>query len=646
MTNDPLQGLYSVAATLEASGQIQPELLDQVKQLTAAVEQHCQRWERECLQLQDQLGQATRLAELGLMAASVFHEMNQPLLGIKGFVELAQEHLRKGQTAKLPDWLAEIHHQTVRMHDMQKNINEFLLRKDTGQQHASLDSVLAHALSLFEDRLRKGKVALHQALPADLPGVDIPPQQLAQILINLLANALQAMEFVPQGALFLSASYLPESDFVSLVIANQGVPIPDELRDRIFAPFFTTKGDKGTGLGLYIARRLANASQGSLILKTPASEGPLAPFPTVFELRLPAAKAVGSQEPQVLTSVPAEPQVLTPAQRLQALNERLMDFTTRLAVDHRILLVENDTQAIGILQEYVAAQNIRLDAEVTAEDALERLNQDQYAAVLTALDLPGMTGLELIAQILQIRPGTPILVIADSSDPKRVQQALASGAEDHLPKPFPSLPFVYDKIRGALARYDFDFRVQAMVDFLCVELKQRLGQLDESAQGDWIARYLSCLSAYQGAESQSAHILALAPVALLKSIERLGHRVTAIASLEQAESVLHEQPVHVAVFIEDEHGLDSVSAIRFLRSINPDVGVFVIARENNLKQVVDAIGIGAGDYLLRPIEGRELFPLRLNHLVARQQHILGMRRQLESLKQLHVELSVALAVCT
>ena len=271
MTNDPLQGLYSVAASLEASGQIQPELLEEVKQLTVALEAHCQRWERECIQLQDQLVQATRLAELGLMAASIFHEMNQPLLGIKGFVELAQEQLRKGQTTKLPDWLAEIHHQTVRLHDMQKNINEFLSRKDTGRQHVLLGAVLAHALSLFEGRLRRNKVASRLELPADLPGVDIHPQQLAQILVNLLANALQAMESVPQGALLLSASHHPQSNLVSFLIANQGAPIPDDLRERIFEPFFTTKGDKGTGLGLYIARRLANSSRGSLTLNDPAT---------------------------------------------------------------------------------------------------------------------------------------------------------------------------------------------------------------------------------------------------------------------------------------------------------------------------------------------------------------------------------------
>jgi DNA-binding response OmpR family regulator len=105
--------------------------------------------------------------------------------------------------------------------------------------------------------------------------------------------------------------------------------------------------------------------------------------------------------------------------------------------------------------------------------------------------------------------------------------------------------------------------------------------------------------------------------------------------------VLQEQEVHVVVFAEGEGGIEGSEAVRRIHRMNPDLGVLVIAQRASLKHIVSAIGIGVGDYIVRPLESRELFAPRLARLVARQQHITRYRRLLESLKKMNIDLLVS-----
>jgi two-component system C4-dicarboxylate transport sensor histidine kinase DctB len=108
------------------SGDDSRELL----RILPAIEEAYDQKALEAGQFRNHLANAARLAELGIMAASVFHEMNQPLLGIKGFAELALENFKKGNTQKLEEWLSEIRAQAGRMHEMQKNVGNFLRKEE------------------------------------------------------------------------------------------------------------------------------------------------------------------------------------------------------------------------------------------------------------------------------------------------------------------------------------------------------------------------------------------------------------------------------------------------------------------------------------------------------------------------------------
>jgi two-component system cell cycle response regulator len=111
-------------------------------------------------------------------------------------------------------------------------------------------------------------------------------------------------------------------------------------------------------------------------------------------------------------------------------------------------------------------------------------------------------------------------------------------------------------------------------------------------------------------------------------VEDLGSVVPAVS----------QQQVNVVVYAESDDGPDGAEAVQQIHGVNPNVGVFIIAKEGDLSRIVSAIGIGVGDYLVRPLEGRELFIPRLKRLVERQKRILRYRNVLDTLKKLNIDL--------
>lgn len=608
-------------------------------------------WDQQDLvnrRCQQQLVRAARLAELGTMAGAVFHEMNQPLLGIKGFAELLLENLAESDE-KTRGWIEEIHTQALRMHQMQQNVSGFLRSEPDGEQPVQLKPLLVQSVRLFTQRLRKHNIEVVTSLADDLPGLDIGRLHLTQILVNLIGNAVGAMQDTPGGTLMITAHRVPGEDRVRIVVTDTGQGIPGEIRKRIFEPFFTTRKKEGTGLGLYIARSLAESHGGTLRIVDPATLGREQKPSTAFELCLPvrdapAPEAAGGTKGKE-RHVPAEstgsgrPGSTYTDRFLDQINRDLMEFGRSLQVTRRVLIVDDEPVVQRVLGEYLAQQNILADAVASAEEGIEKIEERPYAVLLADKNLPGMDGIQLLELARQRWPQMQVVVITGYASVESALDAIAAGAFDYIPKPFPSLSYVGDKVRGALARHDFDVRVRAMVDRLGQTAKEQLGTLDSKSQSGWVQRLKSVLADHQQ-ESGPAHVLVVGQQGLASAAEKRGHRVSHVPDLDEAEPVIKGQDVRVVVYAEENPEIDTSEAIRRLHAHNRDLGVFVIAREGSLKQIVDAIGIGVGDYLVRPLEGRELFGPRLDRLVKRQQSVTRYRRLLEALKHLNIDLTV------
>ncbi|RLB58145.1 MAG: hypothetical protein DRI34_05790 [Deltaproteobacteria bacterium] len=596
--------------------------------LQAAVEEG-ERLELQRSQAEEKLAQAGRLAEFGLMAAAILHEMNQPLLGLKGFSALIGEALAKQQQEKITEWLDEIRNQVDRMHELQRQATSFL--RGDGQQHScQLTECLQRALRLFAQRMRRRQIATQVTLPDDLPELKISALHLTSLLVNLIGNAVDAM---PQGGqLLVTAAASPTGDTVDIWVGDSGSGIPPGQRERIFEPFFTSKGDQGTGLGLYLSRRLAELHGGSLELADPGQLPGRFAASTVFLVRLPVVAPAPEQ--QARTAVSADDASAVPA--ATAINQRLLEHIRTLQVSQRVLVVDDEPVVQKVLSEYLASHNILCDVCNLAEEASERLADQNYAVLLVDKNLPGMSGLELLQRVKDTHPATEVIIITGYASTESALQSLAAGAYDYVPKPFPSLDHVGTKIKGALARHDFEVRIGSVIGFLSRTCQQMLSELDAGAQRDSLLALERALQEQD--DCPGSALLVCGPNSMVNSVRQLGYQTSQVNDLEQLHDKLQRGEAQVVVFVEEETGPRGAEAVRTIHGANPDAAVLVVAREASLQSVVEAIGVGVGDYLVRPLEGRDFLAPRLERLIERQRRLNRYRRVIESLKRLNIDL--------
>lgn len=198
------------------------------------------------------------LAELGLMAASLTHELKQPLFAIRSLAQLALAS--KGDTTVHLESLIK---QTRALEDIVDAVGSYA-REDTGMV-TPVDGVgqVRRALEMLKHRGRERRVTLSVDVGPNVCAAAAEPTLLFQILINLIQNAIDA---TPQGG-SVEVIVTRAERMILFDVKDTGDGIPDDLVEKVFTPFYTTKGfGSGTGLGLHIARELAERCRGELCI--------------------------------------------------------------------------------------------------------------------------------------------------------------------------------------------------------------------------------------------------------------------------------------------------------------------------------------------------------------------------------------------
>lgn len=366
---------------------------------------------RETGRLQSQLIQAEKLSAVGQLISSVAHELNNPLAAISGYIQMAQlEEL----PARLKDDLSHMYANVLRCRKVVENLLFFVRRSRQERRKVDLNAAVASALELLEYRLMKTEdVRVQKELAADLPEIGGDFQQLVQVLVNLIANACDAME---GGVRRLEGKRLVVRTGASgggafIEVEDNGPGVPPELRDRIFEPFFTTKGEgRGTGLGLPICRQIIRAHGGDVSVSARPGGG------GVFRVDLPLG------DPAELDRIdPAAPQIERPP------------------VPGRKVLVADDEQDIAELigrllredgDEVVVAHN--------GSEALAALAAGRFDLVVTDIEMEHAKGTDLYAALAESGafPATRIIfVTGDILNPK-VLEFLSRTDSEYLVKPF------------------------------------------------------------------------------------------------------------------------------------------------------------------------------------------------------------------
>lgn len=244
--------------------------------------------EQQLRQTQSDLIQAGKLAALGQMSAALSHEFNQPLSAVKNYADNAAVLIERGRLPEARDNLARISGLTDRMASLGRHLRNFARKPNQKLGPVPLDEVVDDALEIVDSRVKAADARLAVDLgPAPL-WVRAGSVRLQQVLVNLISNAVDAVELLPERTIDITARRAGGK--VQLTVRDHGPGIPAAIAERIFDPFFTTKGvGKGLGLGLSISYNIVKDFGGTLEATNHPHGG------AVFTLRLDTARAAARE---------------------------------------------------------------------------------------------------------------------------------------------------------------------------------------------------------------------------------------------------------------------------------------------------------------------------------------------------------------
>jgi C4-dicarboxylate-specific signal transduction histidine kinase len=236
--------------------------------------------------VEESLVHAGRLVDLGLQAASMVHELRQPLSGVKAFAQLI-ERCPDGPAAVAEKAAAIVRHAEV-MESICARLRAYARSESPRRQPADVNAAVDAALGMLRFDLRKSPVMVETELAPHLPRAVADAVELQQILVNLIRNAREAVGEQP-GHIRIATGAAAEA--VTVTVEDSGPGVPPELQARLFQPFATAGKAGGLGLGLYLSRRLAEEVGGTLAL-APTERG------AMFRLSIPALVAPADATPR------------------------------------------------------------------------------------------------------------------------------------------------------------------------------------------------------------------------------------------------------------------------------------------------------------------------------------------------------------
>jgi CheY-like chemotaxis protein len=303
-------------------------------------------------------------------------------------------------------WLQVIEQAALDGAQTVRQIQEFTrVRRDQPTQTVDLNQVVRDAVEMTRTRwqaetqsrgLDVGVVVKLEAVPP----VDGQPAELREALTNLILNAVDAL---PKGGAITVATR-PAGDAVEVSVADTGLGMSEAVRRRIFEPFFSTKGPKGTGLGLAMAYGIVSRHRGQIAVESEEGAG------STFTLRLPAGRdrAPAPPPPPLLTAAPAV----------------------------RVLVIDDEASVRDILADMLRVQRHEV---VVAEDGAEgvrRFREGAFDLVMTDLAMPGMSGWQVAQTVKGLRPGVPVVLVTGWGVEVPPDQLRAGGVDRVMAKPF------------------------------------------------------------------------------------------------------------------------------------------------------------------------------------------------------------------
>jgi PAS domain S-box-containing protein len=368
------------------------------------------------VQLEGQLHQAQKMEAIGTLAGGIAHDFNNILSAILGFAELVMEELEPD--SRLSADQAQVIAAGLRAKDLVKQILTFSRRTDQELQPLLVQFVVKEALKLLRASIPTS-IKFREEIDIDCGLVMADPGQIHQVVMNLCTNGYQAMRetggvlAVSLQGLKISESEavgrgnLAPGDYVVLEVSDTGCGMSKMVRERIFEPYFTTKGKgEGTGLGLSLVHGIVSGLGGVVNVYSEPGHG------TTFKVYLPLIAGADPGEVEVASEV-------APG-------------------GEESILVVDDEEAITHLERRILEKlGYRVTEFTASEEALQafRAAPEGFDLVITDMTMPKLNGDELAREVLRIRPGMPIIICTGFSGLIDPEKAKAMGISEFMLKP-------------------------------------------------------------------------------------------------------------------------------------------------------------------------------------------------------------------
>ena len=386
-------------------------LEQQVRERTGRLEEAL----NELRSTQEQVVKQERLRALGMMAGGIAHDFNNALTMMLGYGELLfpwlAQHASSRETAYLDNMIGAAKDAA----SVVRRLRDFYRPAETNEVRvpADLNAVVEHVISLTSP-IWKGKclangiqIDVRMQLD-DIPWVAGNVSELREVLTNLIFNAVDAMP--TGGSLSISTRSIGEEVCVS--VTDTGMGMTESERERCLEPFFTTKGEGGTGLGLSVVYGIVHRHGGKIEIASQVGVG------TTFAIRLPSTTAAMSAQ-----ELPSE------------------------QVDHalRVLVVDDQEIINELLAEHLKGDGHSTACALNGQDALSLCGEETFDLVITDQSMPGMNGVQLATAIKDRSPTTRVILLTGFGEEMMANGGCPPGVDLVVGK-----PVSHDNLRNAI----------------------------------------------------------------------------------------------------------------------------------------------------------------------------------------------------
>ena len=366
---------------------------------------------------QRQVLQQERLRAMGQMASGIAHDFNNSLSPILGFTELLLRPDRGYDQGTVETYMKLINTAARDASAVVRRLRELYAERGEPLKVAAVDlrGCIEHAIALTQPRWKSQALANGATIQVNVDAREVPAvagdsADLREVLTNLIFNAVDAM---PNGGAITVGARRESEHYVRLEVRDTGTGMTEEVRQRCLEPFFSTKGQQGTGLGLAMVSALVERHRGTCTIESELGQG------TSFILQLPVYSA----------------------REIVVADESVADRSRRL----RILVVEDELLVRRAITEQLIADGHTVDSATNGVEGLQKFKSGWFDIVITDRAMPEMGGDQFSAAVHELAPEKPIIMLTGFGD-----LMLAKGERPTGVAVVVSKPVTQDQLRHAL----------------------------------------------------------------------------------------------------------------------------------------------------------------------------------------------------